>query len=431
MRLSDQRTRLATIQRIAIGATLLTPLFLMHGRGIAEAMIGMVDGCFLIRCAVLGDWRWLRLTWVKIALAWFGWVIFCSVLMQPSSLGQAVLQLRFLLFTAALACFVLREAAIRRWLGRIIAACVVWIAGNSLLQFATGHNLFGDGRGAAGELTGPFDKARAGPALARILPPAIVPPVARLVARGRPMSTIGAYALLLAGLCMMVLVNQRMPLLLTAFALAICAVLLRRVRPLVLAAIVAGGALVAASVVVSPATYQRYIVQFSHQLEGFGSSHYGLIFARAAEIGRQHPWTGLGFDGFRDNCAEPRYFRPSFDGAEPMGGGAEICTTHPHNFYMQALDSGGMPGLLLFCAMALAWLAPLAAGLWRDPEPLRAGLFASIVIQLWPIASTSAFTSMPIGGWFFLLLGWALAEAKQSGGTEARAPVPQDGWRGR
>ena len=45
-----------------------------------------------------------------------------------------------------------------------------------------------------------------------------------------------------------------------------------------------------------------------------------------------------------------------------------------------------------------------------------AGLFASILIQLWPIASTSAFTSMPMGGWFFLLLGWGLAEA-QHGAT--------------
>ena len=27
-----------------------------------------------------------------------------------------------------------------------------------------------------------------------------------------------------------------------------------------------------------------------------------------------------------------------------------------------------------------------------------------------PIQSTSAFTSMPMGGWFFLLLGWAMAE---------------------
>ena len=71
-----------------------------------------------------------------------------------------------------------------------------------------------------------------------------------------------------------------------------------------------------------------------------------------------------------------------------------------------------MPGLILFCILAFAWLRPLAAGLWRDPDPLRVGLFAAILIQLWPLASTSAFTSMPMGGWFFLLLGFAMAETR-------------------
>jgi hypothetical protein len=33
-------------------------------------------------------------------------------------------------------------------------------------------------------------------------------------------------------------------------------------------------------------------------------------------------------------------------------------------------------------------------------------------VQLWPVQSTTAFTSMPMGGWFFLLLGWALAETR-------------------
>jgi hypothetical protein len=66
----------------------------------------------------------------------------------------------------------------------------------------------------------------------------------------------------------------------------------------------------------------------------------------------------------------------------------------------------------LFCVLAASWLASLARGLWRNPDPLRVGLFATILVQLWPVQSTTAFTSMPMGGWFFLLLGWALAETR-------------------
>jgi hypothetical protein len=56
-------------------------------------------------------------------------------------------------------------------------------------------------------------------------------------------------------------------------------------------------------------------------------------------------------------------------------------------------------------------LAQLGRGLGGDP--LRIGLFVAAVLQAWPIASTSPIQSMPIGGWFFLLLGFGLAASCQ------------------
>ena len=67
---------------------------------------------------------------------------------------------------------------------------------------------------------------------------------------------------------------------------------------------------------------------------------------------------------------------------------------------------------MLFCAMVLAWFIPLGRGLWRDPAPLRVGLFVAALIHEWPVASASDFISMPLSGWFFLLLGLGLAEAR-------------------
>jgi O-antigen ligase len=155
------------------------------------------------------------------------------------------------------------------------------------------------------------------------------------------------------------------------------------------------------------------VEKFSSQLEHFAVSPYGQLYARAWEVGRQNPVTGMGFDGFNTGCRLPEYFRPTFDGSQPDGGGAKICWVHPHNHYLQALDDGGFIGLVLFSAMGIAWLVQLGRGLGRDPDPLRVGLFAIVCAQVWPIQSTSAFTSMPLGGWFFLMLGWAMAEARQ------------------
>ena len=65
------------------------------------------------------------------------------------------------------------------------------------------------------------------------------------------------------------------------------------------------------------------------------------------------------------------------------------------------VDEGGLRG---------AWLRALGRGLRREADPLRVGLFVAALLHLWPVASTSAFTSMPLSGWFFLLLGLGLAE---------------------
>jgi len=177
----------------------------------------------------------------------------------------------------------------------------------------------------------------------------------------------------------------------------------------VLAMALGAGLLLAATSVLSPPAFYRLVTKFQVQMADFPDSHYGQIAARSVNIGLAHPVIGTGFDGFRVQCEVPRYFG-GWRGGD--GGGAAMCVQHPHNFYMQALVEGGVPGLLLFCALALAWLRAAGRGLWQQPEPLRVGLFVAAVIQLWPFASTTAFTSMPLSGWFFVLLGLGLAEAR-------------------
>jgi hypothetical protein len=410
---------LLVLDRATLIAVLLTPLMLLHAHSVGDGLIAVADICFLLRSAHAADWTWLRPLWMRLSLLWWGWLMVCSAPLPALGLGesgwggfaQATAVLRFVVLLAAMR-HILHAPAARRWFGWIIAAAAAWIAAQSLLQYATGRNLWGDPWGGDGELTGPFRKPRAGPPLARILFPALIPPAAALLARPGWAPKLAAYVLLLAGVAVMVLIGQRMPLMLTGLGLVICGLLLRRLRPAVLAAGIVGLALVAGSVAFSPPTYHRLVLKFTVQMDRFASSPYGELYTRAWEIGRQHPLTGRGVDGFRTGCPLPRYFASTFDGRIPGGGGAAICASHPHNFYMEALDQGGFPGLALFSATALGWLFAIGRGLIRRPDPLRVGLFASVFVQLWPLASTSGFISMPMGGWLFVMLGWALAEAR-------------------
>ncbi len=385
----------AVLARLALAATLILPVFLMHGRAVAEILIGLVDLCFLARCALAHDWTWLASRWVRVGAIWWGWLVVCSIpaisggnagnLIQAAAIG------RFLVFVAALEHDVLKPAAARLWMRWVVMATALYIGLQSLLQFATGHDLQGYPRGADGELTGPFEHPRAAAPLSRLLFPAVL-------ATGNLKLVL---PLIIAATGIVVLIGQRMPLLLTLLGLVLTGLLLPRLRAAMLAAIVTGGVLLGASIVISPPTFHRLVVKFSAQMEDFPDSDYGRIAGRAIAITVAHPIFGQGFDAYRRVCGDPVY-----------GDGADVCNLHPHNHYLEAATESGIPGLVLFSGLILAWLAPLARGLWRNPTPLRVGLFVAAFIQEWPIASTSGFTAIEIGGFFFLLLGFGLAEAR-------------------
>lgn len=399
---------------------LLTPVLLMHTRTLAEVTIALIGLGFLTRSAILRDWSWLRTAWVPFALSWWAWQVVCSTPIPALNLGeggtrtlvQALLTIRFIILIAAMEHCVLRAEAARRWFFGMMAASAAYIAFQSLFQFTFGRNTYGWPRYPDGELTGPFGRPRAGPPLARLLMPTILPAVSALLARPGVKGTLAGMGLLIGGMGVVVLIGQRMPLLVALGSLLVAGVLMRQMRVPVIVAGIMTALLLAASPIVAPNAYYRLVVKFGEQMANFPSSHYGALYTRAWSVGVNNPVTGMGHDGFGTGCPRPENFRPSLDGKRPDGGGAEICWVHPHNVYLQALADGGFVGLGLFCLMMAAWLVPLWRGLWSRPDPLRVGLFASLAVQMWPVQAANGFTSIPMGGWFFLILGWGLAEAR-------------------
>ncbi|MCQ8239597.1 O-antigen ligase family protein [Rhizosaccharibacter radicis] len=498
----------AAIERLILAAILLCPVFLVHGRGIAEALIDVAATGLLARGLLGNGWEWARQPWVRVSLLWWNWLVLCSLPVLGlgaggwPAFGQAVLTVRFLLFAAAMGTVLPRAPRVRRAVCWLVVAACGYIVAQMAIQAVFGVNLFGMHRFGDGTLTGPYDKPRAAAPLSRLLMPVMLAAGSMLATRGRPGGSAaaawwgaspaapeghpsgvaqapalprarrgGRNALpdgslggiaptpglgaptpgepllaeggiapgeagpvahprgfagragrtllpllpLLGGLAVMVLAGQRMPLLLTLLGLVVAALMLPRLRLPVLLAAIAAPVLVALSAVLTPRSFGHLVLLFSRQMHHFGNSPYGHLFERALNMGLANPLTGLGFDGFRHRCADPRYFGRHLFGLGGDGGGAAICAQHPHNHYLQALTDSGLIGLVLFCLMVLFWLRTLARGLggagpaFSGLRAWRVGLFAAVLMQEWPIASTSAFTNMPLGGWCFLLLGLGMA----------------------
>ncbi len=412
------------LERIALAATLILPLFLLYGRAVAEVMIAVTDICFLVQSASEGRWDWLRSAWLRIGLVWWGWLVVCSLPFPPFAdggfhpLGEALATVRFLVFIAALEQRVLASKTARRWLSFSLACAFLWIGIESMQQFFTGRNVFGHRINVDGELTGPFNKARAGPPFSRLFFPLVLPPVDRLLARPALALKAAGVAVVLAAIAVQVLIGQRMPVLLMGLGLVTTFILMRRLRTLMVAGGIAALVLVGSAAVIRPPAYYRLVEKFTRQMSHFRQSPYGELYVRSAVMAREKPLFGLGYDGYRDHCKEPRYFHDLsfvFTGRDRPGyvsKGASVCNEEPGNFYLQAVTDAGVPGLLLYTALGLAWLMALGRGLGREPDATRVGLFVAALIFLWPLASTSSYLDMPMSGWSFLLIGWGLAEAR-------------------
>lgn len=403
------------------GAALLLPLCFLYARAGGEVLIAAIDLLFLARCYSRGDWGWGRQAWLVTGLAWWVWVVLCSLPLPALGFGaagwgallQAVLLVRFFVLAAALCGWLLRDEGLRRWMLIGLAAAAAWIALECWQQYVFGANLNGYRRWMDGALTGPFREPRAGPALVLILFPAVLPATAALLQQRARWARAAGVLVFAGAIATMVLIGQRMPALLTGLGLLSCAVALPRLRPAVLGAGAAALALLVVTPLVSPPTFQKLVVHFVDQMRHFPQSPYGLLYAKATVMGLDHPLLGLGFDGFRHACALPRYQHAvgwlglsAAQSADPNG-----CNIHPHNHYMEALTSGGVPGLLLFMAMVGTWLATLARGLGRRPTAERVACFTAVLIGVWPFASTSAFFTLPNAGWLFLVLGVGLTLA--------------------
>lgn len=391
-----------------LGAVFL-PLDVLHFRAWAEGVAAFVNLCFLADSALARDARWARAPWVRLAAAFWFWQLACSMPWRAAAGWHATLEAlaaaNFLLLPAALGGFVLTDAGRRRWFAGLLAAAALYIAVASWYQLATGVNFWGEPRSPFGELTGPFLHPEAAAPLSRLLFP---------LALGASLPPLGTAALLAAGLATIVVIGQRMPLLLTLMGLAITGLVQRRLRWLMAGVAAAGLLLVAVTPVILPATWHRLGTQFAAQMSHFPDSAYGRLFGRAIVIAEDAPWMGRGFDGFRYSCADPATFRPvrALGQTLPDGGGLAACNQQPHNHYLEALTNAGIPGLLLFTGLVAAWLMALGRGIWHGEAKLRLGLFIAVLMQEWPLASTSSFWDQQIGGVFLLLLGWGLAEAR-------------------
>ncbi|MEO7073325.1 MAG: O-antigen ligase family protein [Rhodanobacter sp.] len=161
------------------------------------------------------------------------------------------------------------------------------------------------------------------------------------------------------------------------------------------------------------------VTSFDHRADATGAVRERLeMWRTATRAVREHPLAGIGIGRFghyvRGEIAAGR--------SNPSIGGYN----QPHNQYVEAAATGGVPGLLVLLATFLVPLAFFARHVRSKDEavamPARAALAVIVLYLLCALTDSVFYRVMPQSFYFFTVIGMAILVGRQriGGATAAR-----------
>ncbi len=394
--------------QIAFFSALMIPATLVIDRFATEALIALIDLLFLAHCAGKKQWGWLREPMTVMLLAAWAWMVLVVTPMAHNIAASSTIALpwvRFIVFFAAMRCWVFTEERPFKIMAMWMAFIFILIVVDTMWQYTYGISLTNHRVLESGRLTGPFDNVKVGIYLSRML----LPVIGLCIFFSFPEQFSRGAILIYALLCCAVLVTIAMSGERAPFGTAIFGILTvlgvaafreKQLRVTCLCLIAATIVLVYALIFTQPWIYSR--LKYTLDLAmGFRHSSYGQLLWMAWDMGNEHLMTGVGMRNFRDIAQH--YVDSSL---------ATHHNIHPHHPYLEWFAEAGLPGLLLFLVFICFLIFRTGAVLRRATKKralLAAFVAGTLVVLLFPLVPTqSFFTNWPaMMFWFALSLTMA------------------------
>lgn len=391
------------IMRLLVGALIVLFPFAMLGGVLVDVFASTIAILFLLRSMIDRDFEWVSQPWIALGLILWAYLVLRGLLsIDPAaSAGAAALWGRFLLLAAALYVFLPRSPSLQRLLLVSTIGMALFASADTLLQYATGTDLFGrpslDGR-----LTGPLSRPAIGFVILFGGMAAIVALLATATAARR---SVGIRAAAIAGLlliyCAIALSGERMPFIQSGLAVLILLAAAPTYYKTLVVGVVGVLALVALFLL-APHTRDRQL-SVAADLSQASQSPYGRAMTAGKEVAAANPTFGVGLKNYGAAC--PVQVSP-----EALDG----CRyNHPHHLILQLVADTGLVGLIGFTTLFVLAVGPAVRHL-RDyaKHPLLAGSTLAILIMFFPLMTFGGFFSNWRAAMIWFLLGTAAALAR-------------------
>tara|TARA_B110000114_G_C14945602_1_gene338200 strand:+ start:247 stop:711 length:465 start_codon:yes stop_codon:yes gene_type:complete len=137
-------------------------------------------------------------------------------------------------------------------------------------------------------------------------------------------------------------------------------------------------------------------------LNNFNQSSYGKLFNSGYRLWQNNVIFGVGIKNFRVECDK------QLEDILPSNP-AQLCSTHPHNLYLELLSETGLVGTFIFITLFFVYFkGVLSQKIW-DLKKKRNCIILSLIISslliIWPIGTSGSFFTTWNGSYLWIQIG--------------------------
>ncbi|QVL46393.1 MAG: O-antigen ligase family protein [Methylophilaceae bacterium] len=384
----------------------ILPLLLLFSRAGADITVLCIGVAFLFKSYQSKDWEWTKQTWFKLNLLFWLYLLCINAPLSidsADSFMHAILYLRWPLFAAALAYWLLNNQKFQQHFLIALMVICAFILLDTSLQYITGTDLFGHTKPSPTRLTGPYSRPIPGIMMLRVLFIVLLITVVSPLFRAATRRIFVTLSVLCIGLLFMFITGERMALLLFFTGSIVVLVGLVLDQKMHKTKVLSGFAFILAffafTISFNPEMAERSIYSTVSKLIQFMDSDYGLVFRAAIAAWQENPIFGSGFHTYRSACEQL--------GLLPLWG---IPCSHPHNLYLQIGAETGVIGLLLFISIVVSiYFSALSQPIKTKQWFISCLSFTILSVSFWPLIGGISILNNGVAALVWLGVGWALS----------------------